>query len=141
MRRRRRVTTSMINGFVAVDFFSRESPNVSSPRYGFILSPVRSFDTAAIVPVTKQNYGPVYTYTVRRVINRARDIELSLVAPHIRVTATGWDFQPTFSRILGDAARVFCLDVLFECLSSRGPRSSRRVFSVKCDHLILIRQC
>lgn len=103
--RRRRVTTSMINGFVAVD--SREFPNVSSPRYGFILSPVRSFGTATIVPVTKQNYGPVYTYRTEHVIKRARDIELSLVAPRIRVTATGWDFQPTFSRILGDVARVF----------------------------------
>lgn len=68
--RRRRVTTSMINGFVAAD--SRESPNVSSPRYGFILSPVRSFGTATIVPVTKQNYGPVYIHTVRSALLNAR---------------------------------------------------------------------
>lgn len=44
--------------------------NVSSPRYGFIHGPVAAFRTRddAIVPVTKQNYGPVHT--PRRIINR-----------------------------------------------------------------------
>lgn len=68
-RSRRRRVTSMINEFVAVDFFSR--PRMCRPLVTASSSRL-SVLSAAIVPVTKQNYGPVYTYTVRRALLIAR---------------------------------------------------------------------